>query len=209
MPLPLTHGLLSVFGVELFQKLRKKQIPVKHVLWWAFLAGIVADADFGLTAIQFFTGWNLPWWLVHRSLTHTFLFPILFLAVGFILWHTCKKKTYAIISWIAAWGIGLHLITDFFFSGAHDLTAWLWPLYPGQFSLYFMHTSSSFFLLLDVVFLALWLVYLIVKEKRKRKLKWCLLLQRLKSLLSQWLNWKEWECLPLWSFPIPAFQCTE
>ena len=84
------HMLLPLFLVQIYRDhIAKKKFTLNYVLL-AGLAGLLPDLDvivFGI--VRLFTKLDLH--VIHRTITHTVYFPLLFLILGLILWKVKWK----------------------------------------------------------------------------------------------------------------------
>ena len=179
MPYAVTHILIPILIVSIFRdfylkKNKKTSFPLHYVLI-AGLGGVLPDIDIPVSMLLNILGFSN--WDIHRTFTHTLLFPIIFFILFLILIPihskaricnlTRHKLKLSIIFLILSFGILTHLILD---SLVSDLAYFLYPLSSLGFGLHLINylpigLQDSFLPTLDGVLLVLWICYLEIKHK--------------------------------------------
>jgi membrane-bound metal-dependent hydrolase YbcI (DUF457 family) len=166
MPLAVTHILLAIIIVDLFRdyviKDHKKYFTL-HTLLIAGIGGLLPDIDIPISWAVKFLGLNIPL-LLHRGITHTLLFSLIFLVSGIILW---KKKNLKIAGYffVLSFGIFLHLMLDFVLGSWEVGVMWFWPIVQTPFKLMTVDLRE-FIMGLDAILLLSWLWH----EEHKHKI---------------------------------------
>jgi len=150
MPYAVTHALVPIILVDTVRdhvfKMKKKFLPNRYVLF-AGIAGLLPDIDLLFT----------PY--LHRTITHSVWFPLIFL-FGFLLSYTLQKEKLYKIFLMLFIGFSLHILMDAILLGS------VVPLFP------FDSTEIGFNILapvallglnafsaIDAVLLFLWLIH--------------------------------------------------
>ena len=149
MPYAVTHALIPIILVDTVRdhvfKMKKGFLPNRYVLL-AGIAGMLPDIDLLFT----------PY--LHRTITHSIWFPLIFF-FGFLLSYTLqKKKLYKIFLMLFA-GFSLHILMDATLLGS---VAPLFPLDPTEIGLNILSPLVSLgpdvFPTIDAILLFLWLI---------------------------------------------------
>jgi len=160
MPLAVTHILLPIILVDTFRDhfLKKKKILSNRLILFAGLAGLLPDIDLPISLLL---GVDL-----HRTITHSIIFPLMFLILAGILYFR-KNKVYFKISLMFFIGFSIHLILDIIFGEVYFL-------FPFSFEGYYFdltHLSNVYvqelYAMLDAVLLFFWLIH----EELEHKIK--------------------------------------
>lgn len=178
MPQAVTHILIPLFLVSFWRdyvlsKNKKAHFPLHYVLI-AGLAGGLPDIDILISIILKFAG-SSEWW-IHKTFTHSLLFPLCFLVLAFAFRNLhakarlCNlgrhKMKLSIIFLMIAVGTCSHIFLDFlageqayFFYpfSLHDFGLNLFSFIPLEWP-----TTAA---LIDGILLVLWLAYLEFKHK--------------------------------------------
>jgi len=168
MPFAVTHVLLTIILVDLYRDYitKYKKYFSLHTLLIAGVAGMLPDIDVPL-------GWFLNFFgieLLHRTITHTPLFGLIFLIPAFILWRQ-KKNKIAMYFFVATFGILFHIFLDFLISPDIDVGIMLfYPLSTVIFEVSLLGNLSiiqtmRLFAGIDAIILLLWLWHEEVKHK--------------------------------------------
>ena len=112
MPFAVTHVLLAIIAADLYRDYyaRHKKYFTLHTVFIAGFAGLLPDIDIPLNWLLNLFGAEL----MHRTITHTTLFGLIFLIPAFILWRN-KKHKIAVYFFAATFGILLHIFLDYAF----------------------------------------------------------------------------------------------
>ena len=176
MPQAVTHfiipALLAAFFRVWYNKRHRPHIPL-HYVFFAGLAGLLPDFDIGVIFILKILGLATDG--VHRTFTHSLIFPLIFVVLAIICyfvkynpkWCERKRMKLSTILWIVAFGTFMHIFLD------ATIDWYLSPFLPFsnyQFGLnLFARLPSPLNSLaiptLDAILFILWLVYLEVKHK--------------------------------------------
>ena len=174
MPQAVTHFLIPAIIVALwrdyYRRKNKEKFPLHYVLI-AGLAGLLPDIDILAYSVLNFFGFSF--WDVHRTITHSFFFPLFFLLLFFIFSKTKIKAlgkhemTLHGIFLVIAFGTFMHLVLDWALSGA------IMPFYPIsgiKIGLNLVGKLPSPFdnmviPILDAALLILWMIYMELKHK--------------------------------------------
>jgi|TARA_B100002003_G_C14133005_1_gene544908 membrane-bound metal-dependent hydrolase YbcI (DUF457 family) len=123
---------------------------------------VLPDIDIPLNWFLNFFGSEI----IHRTITHTPLFGLIFLIPAFILWHK-KKHNIAMYFFVITFGILLHLFLDYVFVA--DSIGGIMLFYPFFDAVYglnlLQNVGPTFFAGIDAVILLLWLWHEEVKHK--------------------------------------------
>src|SRR3989338_1519460 len=111
MPFAVTHVLLTIILVDLYRDYiaKHRKYFTLHTIFIAGFAGLLPDIDIPL---NFFIG-MFGFELIHRTITHTILFGLIFLIPGMVLWYHKKHKV-AMYFFVTCFGILLHIFLDYF-----------------------------------------------------------------------------------------------
>jgi len=164
MPFAVTHVLLSIIAVDLYRDYfaKHKKYFTLHTIFIAGFAGLFPDIDIPLNWLLNLVGAEL----LHRTITHTLLFGLIFLIPAFYLWYH-KKHKIAMYFFVTTFGIFSHLILDFLF--VVDSAGGIMFFYPLSTTLYglnlLQNVNVGMFAALDAVILMLWLWHEEMKHK--------------------------------------------
>lgn len=164
MPFSVTHVLLAIILVDLYRDYfaKHKKYFTLHTLFIAGLAGLLPDIDIPLNWIL-----NLfEFSMIHRGITHTLLFGLIFLIPAFILWRQ-KKNNLAMYFFVVSFGILLHISLDYFFSSDYRGSMMLfYPISNATYALNLLqNVSLEFFAAIDAILLLAWLWHEEIKHK--------------------------------------------
>ena len=164
MPLAVTHVLLTIILVDLYRDYvaKHKKYFTLYTVFIAGFAGLLPDIDIPLN-------WSLNLFgagILHRSITHTPLFGLIFLIPGFIFWHYKKHKT-AVYFFVTTFGILFHILLDFLFTGGGFGIMFLYPFSTSMFDLNLLSsiTTPKIVAGIDAIILLLWLWHEEVRHK--------------------------------------------
>jgi hypothetical protein len=155
MPFAVTHVLLTIILVDLYRDYvaKHKKYFTLHTVFIAGFAGLLPDIDIPLNwLLSFFSAG-----IMHRTLTHTPFFGLIFLIPGIYLWFKKKHKAalYFIVTTI---GIFFHIFLDFILSTDDGGLMLFYPLSFAQYGLNLVSNISPTALAgIDAVILLLWL----------------------------------------------------
>jgi len=173
MPHAVTHFLIPLILLGLFQDIfirNKKSFPI-HYVFIGGLAGLLPDFDIALYYLMSFFGFMIQ--EIHRTFSHTFFVPLIFILLGLIFWnfknkklrkHNMKLRT---IFFVIAFGVFMHLLLDSIISGV------IRPFYPlsnlvvgiNLVSFLPAQWQNSVVPAIDAIFLISWMIYLEVTRK--------------------------------------------
>jgi len=150
MPLAVTHILVPIILVDTFRDhiLKKKNILSNRFILLAGLSGLLSDIDL---PISYLLGANL-----HRTITHSVLFPLIFLT-GFIFFYFYKKKTLYKIFLMLFVGFSTHIMLDYLFGEIYILFPLSMKGY--YFNPSYLYDSSQILVMFDAVLLFFWLIH--------------------------------------------------
>lgn len=173
MPYSVTHFLIALLLVGVWRDYfikEKKKFPLSYVLLGG-IAGVLPDVDVGVYyALSFF---GFAYEEVHRTFSHTFFVPLLFLLLGGLSYgfknrilsvhHLCLRN----IFFVLAFGTFIHLVLDGLIAGV------IIPFYPfsySQFGLNWVKAvplawQDTFLASVDAVLLIIWISYLEWKHR--------------------------------------------
>ena len=173
MPQAVIHFLIPVILLGLFRDFfvkNKKSFPI-HYVFIGGLAGLLPDLDIAVYYFLSFFGFKIQ--EIHRTFSHSLLFLILFILLGFVFYkfknkefgkHHLKLKN---ILFVIAFGIFIHLLLDFIIIGS------IMPFYP--FTTYIIgldliklfpeQWQNTIIPSIDAGFLILWIIYLEIRHK--------------------------------------------
>ncbi|MBI2134685.1 metal-dependent hydrolase [Candidatus Woesearchaeota archaeon] len=164
MPFAVTHVLLAIIAVDLYRDYfaKHKKYFTLHTVFIAGFAGLLPDIDIPLNWILNLFGAEI----VHRTITHTPLFGLIFLIPAFILW-SYKKHKIALYFFVTTFGILLHLFLDYTF--VVDAAGGIMFFYPFSTAVYglnlLQNVSVNMFAAMDAAILLLWLWHEEMKHK--------------------------------------------
>ncbi len=165
MPLAVTHVLLTIILVDVYRDyfVKHKKYFTLRTIFIAGFAGLLPDIDIPLNWLLNIFGAGI----LHRTITHTPLFALIFLIPGLFLWFNKKHKT-AIYFFVVCFTIMFHLFLDYVV--ATDLMGGIMFFYPFSNAAYglnlFVNLSPEMFAALDAIILLAWLWH----EERKHKI---------------------------------------
>lgn len=150
MPYAVTHVLIPIILVDMVRdhvfKMKKSSLPNRYVLL-AGIAGMLPDIDLLFT----------PY--LHRTITHSIWFPLIFL-FGFLLSYTLQKKKLYKIFLMLFIGFSLHILMDAILLGS---VAPLFPLDSAEIGLNILSPlvflGPTVFATIDAILLLLWLIH--------------------------------------------------
>jgi len=170
MPQAVTHIIIPLILADIYRDyIAKRKFNIRYVLI-AGLAGLLPDIDIALVwFLRLFS--NVSVSELHRTLTHSLFFPLLFLILFFIVGkynpRFIKKQKLKLnyIFLAVAFGILIHIILDFSFSGNVSI---FYPLSNFSIGLNLIplgYFEGTFFAGLDAIILVAWLVHEELKHK--------------------------------------------
>ena len=168
MPQAVIHFLIPVILLELFRDFfikNRKTFPI-HYVFIGGLAGLLPDFDIAVYYFLSFFGFKMQ--AVHRTFSHSLLFPILFILLGFVFYkfknkefgkHHLKLKN---IFFVIAFGVFIHLLLDVLVEGS------IMPFYPiinystglNLIKIFPEQWQNTIIPSIDAGILILWMVYL-------------------------------------------------
>lgn len=163
MPFAVTHVLASIILVDLYRDYftRHKKYFTLHTVFVAGIAGLLPDIDMPLNF--FLNFFNLE--LIHRTVTHTPLFSLIFLVPAIILWKK-KRHREAIYFIVIAAGIAIHILLDYVVSADNGGIMLLYPFSNTQYALNLLKGfGADFYAGLDAIILLLWLWHEEIRHK--------------------------------------------
>lgn len=171
MPLAVTHVLFTIIIVNIYRDYitKHKKLFSLHTVLIAGIAGLLPDIDIPIRMIYGLFDANVPALLQHGMLTHTPLFALIFLILGFMLWKQQKHKS-AVVFFVISFGISFHLFLDWFIGGgAYEGIMWFFPLSTHTFKLHVLMNlgMNDLPMALDAIILLGWLWHEEVKHKIK------------------------------------------
>jgi membrane-bound metal-dependent hydrolase YbcI (DUF457 family) len=160
MPYAVTHVLAGIITLDLIRDYwikDKKGFPL-YMIFIGGLAGLLPDLDIPIGWL-FKSAFGVE--LMHRTITHSLVFPLIFFLLSLILF---RNKKYSMIFAIVTYGISLHILLDMLIAG------YVMPFYP------FYATQIGLGLIgglpldgvmagLDAVVLLIWLYHEEVRHK--------------------------------------------
>jgi len=164
MPFAVTHVLLAIIAVDLYRDYitKHKKLFTIHTVFIAGFAGLLPDIDIPLNLFLNLFGVEI----LHRTITHTPLFGLIFLIPAFILWFH-KKHKISMYFFVTTFGVFVHIFLDFVFSS--DFAGGMMFFYPfstATFGLNLLqNVSLGLFAAIDAVILLLWLWHEEIKHK--------------------------------------------
>jgi len=163
MPFAVTHVLSAIILVDLFRDYiaKHKKYFTLHTIFIAGFAGLLPDIDIPLNWFLNLFGLGI----VHRTITHTPFFALIFLIPGFILWKQKKHKV-AVYFFVISFGIMLHILLDFLFTVEGSGIMFLYPLSIRMIHLNLLpNLSQTVSAGIDAIILLLWLWHEEMKHK--------------------------------------------
>jgi len=161
MAYAVTHIILTIVVLDLFRHyvFGKRRFP-RYMLVIGGIAGLAPDIDVVLTWIyNFFMGTSIN---LHGLFTHSLIFPIFFVILGYIFHFRKGNHKWAKIFYIIAFGLFFHLILDCTFGG---YKTFFWPFYFANFCPQW--GISGFMQSVDAIILVVWLVHEEIHNKIK------------------------------------------
>jgi len=153
MPFAVTHILVPIIFVDLirdhFLKIKKQFLPNRYILL-AGISGLLPDID--MLPVLF----GMP--NLHGTITHSIVFPIVFL-VGFLISYYFKKRRTHKIFLMLFIGFSIHIILDGIFS---DHITLFFPFVFDRYGLNLIGPLGSWFDLyaaMDAILLFLWFIH--------------------------------------------------
>ena len=164
MPYAVTHVLAAIIAVDLYRDYfaKHKKYFTLHTVFIAGFAGLLPDIDIPINWILNLLGAEL----LHRTITHTTLFGLIFLIPALILWFYKKHKV-AMYFFVSAFGVFTHIILDYLFvvDNAGGIM-FFYPFSTMQYGLNLLqNVSPNLFAAMDAVILLLWLWHEEMKHK--------------------------------------------
>ena len=164
MPLAVTHVLLTIIVVDLYRDYitKHKKYFTLHTVFIAGFAGLLPDIDIPLNWILNIFGASL----LHRTITHTPLFALIFLIPAFVFWYY-KKHKIAVYFFVTTFGVFLHILFDFLFTGDGSGIMFLYPLSTIMFDLNLLSSLANPKIAagVDAIILLLWLWHEEIRHK--------------------------------------------
>ena len=164
MPYAVTHVLAAIIAVDLYRDYvaKHKKYFTLHTVFIAGFAGLLPDIDIPLNWLLNLLGAEL----LHRTITHTTLFGLIFLIPALILW-LYKKHKVAMYFFVTAFGVFTHIMLDYLFvvDNAGGIM-FFYPFSAMQYGLNLLqNVSPNLFAAMDAVILLLWLWHEEMKHK--------------------------------------------
>ncbi|MBI2452167.1 metal-dependent hydrolase [Candidatus Pacearchaeota archaeon] len=179
MPQAVTHILFPILLISIFRdfylrKNEKKKFPLHYVLI-AGIGGVLPDIDIIISI--FLNLFSLSNWNVHKTLTHSIFFPLVFIILFLILKpikanakicnltrHNLKLST---VFLMLAIGTIIHISLDSIFG---EQAFFLYPFSSKDYGINivgFINNDIQGFIIpsLDGILLVIWLIYLELKHK--------------------------------------------
>ena len=164
MPYAVTHVLAAIIAVDLYRDYfaKHKKYFTLNTVFIAGFAGLLPDIDIPLNWLLNLLGAEL----LHRTITHTTLFAIIFLIPALILWYK-KKHKIAMYFFVTTFGILLHIFLDYVFvADAAGGVMFFYPFSAATYGLNLLqHVTPNLFAAMDAVILLLWLWHEEMKHK--------------------------------------------
>ena len=164
MPYAVTHVLFSIITVDLYRDYvaKHRKYFTLHTVFIAGFAGLLPDIDIPLNLLLNLFGTGL----LHRTITHTILFAIIFLIPGMILWYL-KKHKLAMYFFVTAFGILTHILLDYIFAADNaGGILFFYPFSTMQYGLNLLQNATPGLLAaMDAIVLMLWLWHEEIKHK--------------------------------------------
>ena len=170
MPQAVTHIIIPLVLADIYRDyIVKKKFNIRYVLI-AGLAGLLPDMDIAVAWLfRLFSDISIS--ALHRTITHSLLFPLLFLILFFIAGNYnpkfIKKQKLKLnhIFLAITFGILTHIILDLSFAGSVEI---LYPLSSFAVGLSLIpvdYFQGTFFAGLDAILLTLWLIHEELKHR--------------------------------------------
>ena len=164
MPLAVTHVLLSIIIVDLYRDYvaKHKKYFTLHTVFIAGFAGLLPDIDIPLNWILNIFGASV----LHRTITHTPLFGLIFLIPAFIFLYY-KKHKIAVYFFVTTFGVLFHILLDFLFTGDGSGIMFLYPFSIEMFDLNLLSSLAKPQIAagVDAIILLLWLWHEEIRHK--------------------------------------------
>src|SRR3989338_9048657 len=164
MPFAVTHVLLAIIAVDLYRDYvaKHKKYFTLHTVFIAGFAGLLPDIDIPLSWFLNLLGADL----LHKTITHTPFFALIFLVPAFILWHYKKHKT-SVYFFVTCFAILFHIMLDFLFTGDGYGIMFFYPLSTSMLGLNLLSNLATTNVVagIDAVILLLWLWHEEIKHK--------------------------------------------
>ena len=164
MPLAVTHVLLTIIVVDLYRDYitKHKKYFTLHTVFIAGFAGLLPDIDIPLNWVLSIFGAGI----LHRTITHTLLFGLIFLVPAFIFWYY-KKHKIAVYFFVTTFGIIFHILLDFLFTGDGFGIMFLYPISNEMTNLNLLSSLAKPHIAagVDAIILLLWLWHEEIKHK--------------------------------------------
>jgi membrane-bound metal-dependent hydrolase YbcI (DUF457 family) len=162
MPFAVTHVLLTIILIDLYRDYvsKHKKYFTMHTLFIAGFAGLLPDIDIPLNWFLNLLGAGI----VHRTVTHTPLFGLIFLVPGLILWNR-KKHKIAVYFFVTCFAILFHIMLDYMLMGDMYGVMLLYPFSMQAFNLNLLKISPNFAAGIDALLLLAWLWHEEIKHK--------------------------------------------
>lgn len=172
MPFAVTHILIPMILVDLVRDhlfKEKRRLLHNNYVFLAGIGGILPDIDIFIGWILFFlTGAGVT--DIHRLYTHTFVFPLILIALGVFAYKRIEKRHYWKILTMLGIGIFLHVLLDMVVLGDRGP---VYPLYPFSDNPFFGWSifpqtveGATILASIDAILLILWLIH----EERTHKI---------------------------------------
>lgn len=153
MALAVTHVILTILVLDLFRHyLFGKKVFPRYLLVLGGVAGLAPDMDIPFTWI--YNGMTGAGADFHGTITHSLIFPCLFLTTAIIL-HLQKEMKWAKIAYVISAGWFTHLLLDCLFGG---YKSFFWPFFTVcQFCPQW--GIDNYAIGIDAIILVVWLVH--------------------------------------------------
>ncbi len=167
MPLAVTHVLLTIILVDLYRDYvaKHRRFFTLHTLVIAGIAGLLPDIDIPINWLLSIFGASLA----HGTITHAFMFGLIFLIPAFVFLRKGKHKT-AMYFFVICFGMLFHIFLDFFLGGGTwEGIMWLWPLSTQVFKIHLLSKIGleNIPAAIDALVLLGWLWHEEIKHKIK------------------------------------------
>ncbi|MBI3026718.1 metal-dependent hydrolase [Candidatus Woesearchaeota archaeon] len=164
MPLAVTHVLLTIIIVDLYRDYvaKHKRYFTLHTIFIAGFAGLLPDIDIPLDWILNILGAGI----LHRTVTHTPIFGLAFLAPAFAFW-LYKKHRIAVYFFVTTFGVLLHILLDFLFTSDNSGLMFLYPFSNAMFDMDLLSSLAKPQIAagIDAIILLLWLWHEEIRHK--------------------------------------------
>ena len=170
MPQAVTHIIIPLILADIYRDyFARNKFNIRYVLI-AGLAGLLPDIDV-LFAWIFKSFLNVTISEIHRTITHSLLFPLLFLVLFLFarnynpkfLKRQKLKLNYLFLA--IAFGTLIHITLDFTFSGSVYILYPLSDLIIGLNLISLGYFEGTFFAGLDAIILVIWLIHEELKHR--------------------------------------------